>query len=391
MRSSSRVVAAVVLVLLLNALAISAVEVQTQKLPSSAYRPQVSVDPAGTIHVVYAHRNERGNLYYIRRSAGEESFSEPILVNSTPNCAAAFNMSVGRRGRVHVVIRPTAKYSKDVLRRAVKFNDLKFLLYCRLSDDSRRFELERDLSGETFGFEGVGTVIADAEGGVYVYWHGLDRPGPEPTRGIYVAHSSDEGESFSAPKRIDTGVIGTCACCSMTGAMDEQRRIYLAFRNSEPTANKDSYLLTSQDGQSFQATLLEPWANAGCPGSVYSLAVGSSGVFVAWDTLGQIRFAKATNTESPVSAPLAGKRSRTPRLVSNSFGDVLFVWSEAGEPRQFMKGADLAWQMFDAEGQPTSDKHILPGGIAGGWSMPAAYAKPNGDFVILYDGQVAHE
>ncbi|MCH7686476.1 MAG: hypothetical protein IH899_07320, partial [Planctomycetes bacterium] len=91
--------------LLIGGLTPAAADVSTVKMPESASRPQVSVDAEGNIHIVYADMKNRGDLLYIRQQAGREGFSKPVKVNSTPRCAAGFNMTVGKQGRVHVLIR----------------------------------------------------------------------------------------------------------------------------------------------------------------------------------------------------------------------------------------------------------------------------------------------
>ncbi len=72
-------------------------------------------------------------------------------------------------------------------------------------------------------------------------------------------------------------------------------------------------------------------------------------------------------------------------VVANSKGQVLFAWAEATGPAQFQQGGDLAWQIYDKDAKPISKKQVLPASVAK-WSAAAAYARPNGDFVMFYDG-----
>ncbi len=375
-----------VFLLLVSGLTLAGADVSTVKMPEPASRTQVRVGAEGIIHVVYADMKNRGDLLYIRQQAGQEGFSKPVKVNSTPHCAGGFNMALGKQGRVHVLIRPNARYSRDVLKRTPKFNDLKFMLYCRLNDEGTRFEKERDLSGDTFGFETAGAVIADGKGTVYVFWHGLTKPGPENTRQIFQAKSEDEGKTFTKAKPVHNNVIGACACCTIAGTIDADGRLYLGYRNSLEGGTKDSYLLISNDqGKTFTGKMLDPWPDAGCPDSIYSLTSGTSGVFVAWNTLGRAYFAKAGEESNKIAAQTTSKLSRRPVLASNSKGEMLFEWSE-GSPRQLSREtADLAWQLYDKNGKPVSERKVLPAGVAK-WSFPGVYAKPNGDFVIFYDG-----
>ncbi len=372
---------------LASGMTFAAPEVATMKMPRPGFRPQVIRDGEGTIHLVYASLEKRGDLLYTRKKEREEEFSEPIKVNSTPGCAAAFNMAVGKKGRVHVLIRPNAIYSRNILKRKLKFIDLKYMLYCRMNDQGTRFEKERDLAGETFGFEGVGALIPDGKGTLYAFWHGLTQPGPESTRQVFMAKSENEGRTFAKTRAIQGDVKGACACCSMHGTMDAEGNLYVGYRNSEASLTKDSYLLTSRDGgKTFTAAFLDPWANAGCPGAIYSLTSSPSGVYVAWSTLSQVYFSKGVENSERIAAPIGkGKKSRSPVLVANAKGDVLFAWSEAANARQFMNGGDLAWQVYDRDGKPIAEKRVLPASVAR-WSFPAAYATADGDFVIIYDG-----
>lgn len=363
--------------------------VEAIRIAPQVYRPQAVVDAAGTLHVVHAlhGKNNRGELRYIRRRAGETEFSKPISVNSTPNCAAGFNMAVGPKGRVHVVIRPTAGYSMKKLGRKVKFNDLKYMLYCRLNDEGTAFEEERDLSAATFGFEGVGAVLAGSDGTVYVFWHGLAEPGPENTRKIFHVESRDEGRTFGAPAASKSDVIGACQCCSMQGLLDDQGHIYVAFRNSHGgLVNKDSYLMTSTDrGRTFKGKMLSAWPVAGCPGSTYSLAAGPHGVAVAWDTMGKVSFALGNGKQ--IDAPTGDLNARGPIVATNARGETLFAWSET--ETNFRNGATLAWCVYDKDGNPLMEKQTRPFGVAR-WSTPTAFVKPNGDFVLLHDGHPPH-
>ncbi len=364
----------------------AAPEVQAVRLSDTAFRPQAVLDSDSTLHIVHAHKTRRGDLFYIKRKKGEKEFSKPILVNSTPGCAAAFNMAVGKKGRVHVLIRPNAKYSRDKLMRRPKFVDLKYMLYCRLNDKGTAFEEERDLSGKTFAFEGVGALLADGKGTVHVFWHGLDKPGREPTRKIFTVKSTNEGKTFSEPTPIRNFVRGACACCSMQGLLASNGDIYLAYRNSiEEDGRKDSYLLKSSNhGRSFQSTMLDPWKQAGCPGSIYSLAETEKGVVVSWDTEGHVFFRSSEGKVKRVMARTR-KKSRGAVVTVNNNGDVLFAWSEVGVGKRFAQGSDLAYQIFNKDGKPISRKKVIPAGVAR-WSFPAAVAQKDGSFLLFHDG-----
>ena len=378
----------VVCLFLLHGCALAPPEVTVMKTPNAGYRPQVVRDGEGAIHMVYSRMDEdaRGDLFYIRRESGQEGFSTPIKVNSTPNCAAAFHMAIGKGGRAHVFIRANARYLARFIKRKLKFIDLKYMLYCRMNDEGTAFEEERNLAGETFGFEGGGLLLPDGKGTIYAFWHGLTEIGPERTRQIFMATSEDEGKHFTQGVAIQKDADGTCACCPLGGTRDEKGDFYISYRNSEANFTKDSHLLISSDqGKSFTETLLDPWEKAGCPGANYSITSGSAGAYVAWRTHSQVYFSKAGKSSQKIAAPADGKKSRSPVVVANSKGQVLFAWAEGTGAAQFQQGGDLAWQIYDKDAKPISKKQVLPASVAK-WSAAAAYARPNGDFVMFYDG-----
>ena len=370
----------------------SAQSVTAVPAPYEGFRPRAVLDDAGVLHVVQGVRGHHGDLVYVRREPGNAEFSKPISVTGTTGIVAGFDIAVGKSGRVHVLMRTTPKYSKlmDPDDEKIGFFDLKYMLYARSNDAGDAFEPVRNLAGSTIGFEGVGTILVDDADRVLAFWHGQYVPKfNEPSRTIFRALSIDGGRTFGAPEVVRTDVVGACQCCGVAGALGEQDEVVLAFRsssvNDEGTRTKDSYVLTSDDfGRTFSGTLLEPWELAGCPGSLGAVAAGPSGAFVAWRTRATVRLANVGATDWPVISTRKGN-ARAPALVFNSKGRFLFVWAVAGGPGS--KGAgNLEWQVFDEDGNPVSLRGTLQNGVASGWGAPAAYARPNGDFEILYDG-----
>jgi hypothetical protein len=59
---------------------------------------------------------------------------------------------------------------------------------------------------------------------------------------------------------------------------------------------------------------------------------------------------------------------------------VLLVWT-AGTGWQ--RGGSLAWQVYDRNGEPTSDKGQIASGIPA-WSFGAAALLPDGSFSVVY-------
>jgi hypothetical protein len=117
--------------------------------------------------------------------------------------------------------------------------------------------------------------------------------------------------------------------------------------------------------------------------STMALVQGPSGVFVAWETDGQIYFAGnkpgTTTFTPPHAAPGDGRSRKHPTLAINAQGELLLAWTEG---TGWEKGGALAWQVFDKDGTPTSARGRVEGGIPV-WGLPTAVATEGG-FAIVH-------
>jgi hypothetical protein len=73
-----------------------------------------------------------------------------------------------------------------------------------------------------------------------------------------------------------------------------------------------------------------------------------------------------------------GKRKHPSAAVGKN-GEVLLAWTEG---TGWQKGGSLAWQIFDANGNPAAEKGRASGVPV--WGLVAAIAKPDGSFTIFY-------
>jgi hypothetical protein len=238
----------------------AAARVTVLKTPNGGIQPQAVVDAKGTLHLIYFKGEPgAGDVFYVRREAGKERFSDPIRVNSQPGSAIAVGsirggqIAVGKAGRIHVAWNGSGK---------VKAANGSPMLYARLNDSGTAFEDQRNLMQGTSILDGGGTVAADRLGNVYVAWQALRTGGQrgEDHRRVWVARSADDGETFSREAPAWAEATGACACCSLHAFSDRKGAVYLLYRSANAGVNRDIYLLTSNDhGKSFQGTLLHKW------------------------------------------------------------------------------------------------------------------------------------
>ena len=117
--------------------------------------------------------------------------------------------------------------------------------------------------------------------------------------------------------------------------------------------------------------------------STMALVEGPSGVVAAWETDGQIYFARkkagTIDFTNPEAAPGSGRERKHPTLAVNARDELLLAWTEG---TGWEKGGTLAWQVFDKTGKPTAEKGRVEDGIPV-WGLPTVVATAQG-FTIIH-------
>lgn len=355
------------------------------RVPAHGIQPQVAVDAKGVVHLLYFKGEPAGGDIFYARSENGTEFKHPIRVNSEAGSAVATgnirgaHLALGKNGRAHVAWNGSHKATPKAPGNRTP------MLYTRLNDEGTGFEPQRNLIQSAFGLDGGGSVAADDAGNVYVFWHApdVDKKG-EDNRRVWVAVSTDEGKTFAAERAASTKPTGACGCCGLRAFADSKGTIYTLYRGAKDVKQRDMYLLTSADkGKSFLGEDIHPWEINICPMSSMTFA-GTTGLVVpAWDTNGQVYFARidlGTGKRSdPIAAPGVGKGRKHPAVAINSKGETILVWTEG---MGWNRGGSLAWQVYDKEGKPTAERGHASGVPV--WSLVAVFARPDGRFTIVY-------
>jgi hypothetical protein len=257
--------------------------------------------------------------------------------------------------------------------------------YTHLSDEGTAFEPQRNVIESAKGLDGGGSVAADDSGNVYVVWHAPE-PGAkgEERRRVWVARSTDEGKSFSPEKAAFDKETGACGCCGLHAFADHSGNVYVLYRSALQRLQRDTYLLLSKDkGLSFRGEDLHPWKIEACPMSSFAFAEGPAEVLAAWETNGQVYFARIDprtgKRSEPVAAPGEARDRKHPVVASNKQGQLLLAWTEG---MGWERGGSVAWQVFDKDGRPTVEKGRAAGVPV--WSLIAVFARSDGGFTIVY-------
>jgi hypothetical protein len=80
-----------------------------------------------------------------------------------------------------------------------------------------------------------------------------------------------------------------------------------------------------------------------------------------------------------LSAPRGGHGRKHPAVTINSRGETIMAWTEG---MGWARGGSVAWQVYDKEGKPTGQRGRAAGVPV--WSLVAVFARPDGQFVVVY-------
>ena len=363
--------------------------VSTVRVPNGGIQPQIAIDDQGVLHMVYfSGEAAHGDLYYVRSEDRGGTFSSPIKVNSHPGSAIATgnirgaHLAIGRRGRVYVAWNGTYELDRPETTKPWMKHPM---LFARLNGAATGFEPERNLIHAAYGLDGGGAIAADNAGNVYVFWH-APSPGTEgeENRRIWVARSTNDGQTFAPEKPASDQPTGACGCCGMSAFADSHNNVYALYRSATEIVHRDIYLLYSSDrGETFRGTDIAPWNIGACTMSMENLSESRAGVLAAWETMGNVYYGIVNPTTGrmspPIAAPGEAKGRKYPSVAGNSRGETLVAWVEGAKWGQ---GGSVVWQIFDKKGEPAG----APGRADGvpPWSLVAAFARPDGGFTVIY-------
>ena len=355
--------------------------------PNGGIQPQTAVDSRGAVHLLYYKGDPAaGDLFYARMQPGETRFSAPIQVNSQPGSAIAMGtirggqIAVGANDRVHVAWNGSNKAGPKGP--GANPNPM---LYTHLNAAGTAFEPQRNLITWAGGLDGGGTLAAARTGDVYVAWHANPKSDGEENRAVYLAHSTDNGQTFARERRINSVPTGVCGCCALRAFVDRDGKVYVFYRAATEKIYRDMYLLTSADkGATFRSEKVHPWNLNACPMSSSSMTQVRTGVEAAWETKEQIYFADfrpdGSRLTPPLSAPSGGNGPRKhPVVVANANGQTLLAWTEG---TGWSRGGSVAWQVYGPDGPLPALQGRQPGVPV--WGLLTAFARPDGGFTLLY-------
>ena len=171
-------------------------------------------------------------------------------------------------------------------------------------------------------------------------------------------------------------------------------RLYVLYRSATEVVHRDIYLLATTPaeakdakdakGAAVTSQKVGPMESGVCVMSTAGLAPGPRGVVAAWERQGRIEFGRVdpktgrAETPRPVPGKAAGRKH--PAAATDAAGRTLVAWSEG---TGWNKGGAVAWQVFDADGEPVEGTAGRAQGLPA-WSGPAVFVGGDSRFVLIY-------
>ena len=361
--------------------------VKVVRVPDGGVQPQAAVDSKGVIHLIYCTGDPaHGDAFYVVTTNGDQ-FSKPIRVNSQTGSVVALGtvrgpqLAIGKDDRVHVAWMGSSVAEPKLMAHEAP------MLYTHLNDAGDAFEPQRNVIRDHPGLDGGGSIAADRAGNVYVAWHAPRKlHAGEADRRVWVARSTDNGDTFSTESSFSPGDGGACGCCGMKLFASDHGDLFALYRSATQMVHRDIYLVGSHDGgKSPTATKLGPWEIGACVMSTAAMtSTPDGGAAFAFEQQGNIvagDIAPGELTPRHVTpVPGAGRNRKHPAIAVNHAGRHLVAWT-AGTA--WARGGSLEWELFDEGGLPVANS----GGSANdlpAWDAPAAVATRDGSFLLFY-------
>lgn len=162
------------------------------------------------------------------------------------------------------------------------------------------------------------TLAVGPDGVVYAAWlDSRDRgQGKQGSSGLYIARSTNRGQSFEKSVRV---ALNVCPCCRPSIAFTDAKTVHIGWRGVMEGDVRDIFVATSTDGGlTFPASARiaeDNWQINGCPHSGPSLATLGGKLYIAWHTVAGNRSHLFITSSSDNGAHFSPKKEADTNLV----------------------------------------------------------------------------
>ncbi|MDA3963564.1 MAG: hypothetical protein PF961_22490 [Planctomycetota bacterium] len=349
-------------------------------IPNGEIQAQAATAPDGTHHLISVRGDPKSCDLFHRTLAPDGTWSAPKQVNSQPGSVIALGTVRGPHLAIDGTGRPHVSWmgSKSALPKAPG-NHTPFM-YTRLGEDGT-FEPQRNLIERAYGVDGGGTVAANAQGTVSVFWHAFGSSSNESDRLVVQRVSTDGGATFSPETPLTEARSGACACCGMHALYLTDGGLLCAWRGATNDGkDRGMWLALSSSGKTpAKASEIAPWTVSTCPMSTTHLAPRPGGAVLCWQTDQTLSLSFITEMKSSRPQPITqGGSPKHPAVAAAADGTLCIAWVEGSG---WNRGGKIRYRLFAADGTPLDAAQDA--GRCPAWSLPAVIAKADGTFTVI--------
>ena len=303
------------------------------QIPSSRH-PKVGMRASGGVYMsgVYKEGDHERLGLFISHNGGD-AFAPPVPISAAGVSVSSHgenspSLVFGTRREAYVLFEQMAGWGATDL------------MFARSLEAGHNFqEAYRITDKDEVSSNGFSSLWVAPNGHVFAAWiDGRDDDDEAliGTSSVYLARSTDFGESFEKNISVADGI---CPCCRPSMAFGPEGEIYLSWRHVFENHTRDMVVAVSRDGgESFGAPVRvaeDDWQIAGCPHTGSQLLQVEDRLYVAWFTAGNNREVGIQLTWSddgaqsfapPVHASAGVAYANHPMLTQADDGRVLLIF-----------------------------------------------------------------
>ncbi|HEX8525242.1 MAG TPA: hypothetical protein VF669_23525 [Tepidisphaeraceae bacterium] len=352
---------------MLTTMVLAGPDVNVVRVPNGGLSPQAKIDRWDTLHLIFATGDKmQAKLHYEVSHDFGKNFVGWVPITET--CIIRGNV----RG-------PQFFVTYDGQPHFAWMKSSREFLHTRLTQTGS-LNTEQNLIKEHADIDGGGTIVSGPDGVIYAVWHAPQRAGDpaESSRKVWVARSTDNGNTFEPATTGNAPERGACACCAVS-ALATAENLLVIYRCATDRVHRDMHLLTFDHDLKCEKdeTLATLEANK-CVMSTASFAGVGQDLYVAFETGSNIKINKVGSVSS-LEMPGQGVNRKHPRLAMGKDGVILVAWTEN---TSFNQGGKVVYQFVTPDLKALDEPMTLEGLPA--YSVPAVVAKADGSFIILY-------
>ena len=278
-----------------------------------SFTPQVAVDSAGHIYVVWEDdTNTNSNILFSLSTDSGANFSTPLKISNTTGDSFNPHIMVDSQNHINVVWEDDTPGPRDVFFSHSTDGGLTFSAPVNLSNDSA------DSSSAQ--------VAADSTGNVFVVWENDNTS----SFGIMFSRSLDGGATFSAPVFVSTNTGGSMASQI---AVDAAGNINVVWEDTISSSSQIAFARSQNHGATFSAPkTLSTSGNSNSP----QIALDGGNINVVWvnDSPGNFDVFYTRSTDGQNFSSLLNLSNNnpgsaaTPQVATDLGGNISVIWSE---------------------------------------------------------------